>query len=132
MSNSKLILFDGVCNLCNGFVQFVIKYDTQQQFIFGSLQSAKAQQLLQQHGISQNLKTVVLIDDDVVYYKSDAALRIIKQLKFPIKLLYVFAIVPKFIRNWVYSMVATYRYKIFGKKDACMVPTPELKSRFID
>ena len=68
MSNSKLILFDGLCNLCNGFVQFVIKYDTQKQFTFGSLQSAKAQKLLQQYGITQNLITLILIDVDVVYY----------------------------------------------------------------
>ena len=132
MSNSKLILFDGVCNLCNGFVQFVIKNDTLQQFTFGSLQSAKAKQLLQQYGVTQNLTTVVYIDNGVVYFKSDAALRIIKQLAYPYKLLYIFIVVPKFLRNWVYGVVATYRYKVFGKKNTCMVPTPELKHRFIE
>jgi len=132
MSNSKLILFDGVCNLCNGFVQFVIKNDKQKLFKFGSLQSENSKSILLNLGVEQNLKTVILIDDGVAYFKSDAALQIMKQLQFPFKILYIFIIVPRFIRNWVYDFIAKYRYKFFGKKDTCMVPTQELKERFID
>jgi len=132
MSNSKLILFDGVCNLCNGFVQFVIKNDKQKLFKFGSLQSENSKSILLNLGVEQNLKTVILIDDGVAYFKSDAALKIMKQLQFPFKILYIFIIVPRFIRNWVYDFIAKYRYKFFGKKDTCMVPTQELKERFID
>jgi predicted DCC family thiol-disulfide oxidoreductase YuxK len=132
MSNSKLILFDGVCNLCNGFVQFVIKNDKQKLFKFGSLQSENSKSILLNLGVEQNLKTVILIDDGVAYFKSDAALKIMKQLQFPFKILYIFIIVPRFIRNWVYDFIAKYRYKFFGKKDTCMVPKQELKERFID
>lgn len=132
MSNSKLILFDGVCNLCNGFVQFVIKNDKKKLFKFGSLQSANSKSILLNLGVEQNLKTVILIADGVAYFKSDAALQILKQLKFPFKILYIFIIVPRFIRNWVYDFIAKNRYKFFGKKDTCMVPSQELKERFID
>jgi predicted DCC family thiol-disulfide oxidoreductase YuxK len=132
MSNSKLILFDGVCNLCNGFVQFVIKNDKKKLFKFGSLQSENSKSILLNLGVEQNLKTVILIDDGVAYFKSDAALQIMMQLQFPFKILYIFIIVPRFIRNWVYDFIAKYRYKFFGKKDTCMVPSQELKERFID
>jgi len=132
MSNSKLILFDGVCNLCNSFVQFVIKNDKQKLFKFSSLQSENSKSILLNLGVEQNLKTVILIDDGVAYFKSDAALKIMKQLQFPFKILCIFIIVPRFIRNWVYDFIAKYRYKFFGKKDTCMVPTQELKERFID
>jgi predicted DCC family thiol-disulfide oxidoreductase YuxK len=132
MSNSKIILFDGVCNLCNGFVQLVIKNDAHQQFKFGSLQSKNVQPLLQKHNVSPNLKTVVFIDGSKVYFKSDAALNIIKYLKFPFNLLFFFKIVPTFLRNFFYDFIAKYRYRYFGKKDTCMLPTAELKHLFID
>jgi predicted DCC family thiol-disulfide oxidoreductase YuxK len=128
-----IILFDGVCNLCNGFVQFVISHDKTGKFYFGALQSKKGQHLLADFNLSDKLlKTIVLVDGKSAFTESTAVLKIAGQLTGGWKLIYVFIIVPKSLRNWVYKLVAKYRYGIFGKRDACMVPTPELKSRFID
>jgi len=132
MDTNNLILFDGVCNLCDGFVQFVIRHDKNKVYTFGSLQSAKAQVILSQHKVEANLSSVILVNNGRVYTESGAALNIIKKLNFPISLLYVFIIIPPFIRNFVYKLIAKNRYKMFGKKDSCMIPTPELKSRFIN
>ncbi len=128
----KIILFDGVCNLCNGFVQFVIKHDARQQFSFASLQSDFAAKELPKRNLDPNvLKTVILLSDEQVYTKSDAALQILKQLK-GFKWTSILQIFPKFFRNLVYDVIAANRYKWFGKKDQCMLPEPGLKSRFFD
>ena len=128
-----IILFDGVCNLCNGFVQFVIKRDKKELFHFGALQSQKAQQLLANFNLSEKqLKTIVLVDGNNVFIESTAVLKIAKQLQGGWKLFYACVIIPKFIRDWFYKIVSRYRYRIFGKQDSCMIPTPELQSRFID
>lgn len=130
---TKIILFDGVCNLCNGAINFIIKHDPSAQFKFASLQGETGQRLLKNHQInSAETDSIVLVDGDRVSVKSSAALRIAKYLNKGYPLLFGFMIVPKFIRNAVYDYIARNRYKWFGKKESCMIPTPELKSRFLD
>lgn len=132
MKDSPIILFDGLCNLCNGAVQFVIKNDAEKKFLFTSLQSEAGQQLLKQYKLpAENFNSFTLIQDGKVYVKSSGALKVAKQLTGPIKLLYVFIIVPAFIRDAVYNWIAKNRYKWFGKKESCMLPSPELKERFL-
>ncbi len=133
MNQHSIILFDGVCNLCNGAVQFVIKHDKQKHFMFASLQSDAGQQLLKQHQLpQQNFNSFILIENNKAFIKSTAALMVAKQLSGIIKLLYGFIIVPPFIRNSVYNFIAKNRYKWFGKKDTCMMPTQNLTSRFLN
>ncbi len=133
MNNNSIILFDGVCNLCNNAVQFVIKHDTLKKFMFTSLQSQTGQGLLQQYNLpQQGFNSFVLIQNEKVFFKSTAALNVAKQLNGPVKLLYGFIIVPAFIRNAVYNFIAKNRYKWFGKKDSCITPTPALQSRFLN
>lgn len=130
---TKIILFDGVCNLCNGAINFIIKHDPKALFKFASLQGETGQRLLKKHQInSAETDSIVLIEGDTVSVKSSAALRIAKYLNKGYPLLFGFMIVPKFIRNAVYDYIARNRYKWFGKKESCMIPTPELKSRFLD
>ncbi len=127
-----IILFDGVCNLCNGFVQFVIKNDPNAKFKFGTLQSAKAKELLLANNINaKELSSVVFIANNKVYTQSDAALKIAQNLGFAWSLTSVFLIIPKFIRDAVYKFIAKNRYRWFGKKDQCMIPNANLKSRFL-
>ena len=129
---SSIILFDGVCNLCNGFVQFVIRHDKKNKFRFGSLQSDNAKKLLEPfHFPVQELKTIVLVEDGKLFLRSRAVLRIASQLDGAWKFSAVLYIFPSFISDAVYNLVSKYRYKFFGKRDSCMVPTPDLKSRFI-
>ncbi len=130
----KLILFDGVCNLCNGAINFVIKRDKKDTFRYASLQSEIGRKLISDRNIdSSKLDSILLIDSNEGYfYKSTAALQIAKQLSGIYPLLYVFLILPKFFRDWIYDIVAKNRYKWFGKKESCMIPTPELKALFID
>tara|TARA_B100001765_G_scaffold54186_1_gene32010 strand:+ start:117 stop:515 length:399 start_codon:yes stop_codon:yes gene_type:complete len=129
----KIILFDGVCNLCNGAINFIIKHDPKGIFKFASLQGETGKQLLAQHTIDpQETDSIVLIDNDQVSVKSSAALRIAKNLNQGYPLLFGFMIIPTFIRNGVYDFIAANRYKWFGKKESCMLPTPELRSRFLD
>ena len=135
MSNNKppIIFFDGVCNLCNGFVQFIIRHDKRGIFKFASLQSDYAASLpALSDKVGNSLSTVVLQDGDRYYIKSAAALRISRMLGFPFSVAYVFIIVPSPLRDAVYDWVANNRYAWFGKRDACWLPTPELKSRFLD
>ncbi len=132
MNTHPVILFDGICNLCNGAVQFVIQHDAKVKFLFASLQSEAGQALQKQYHIAvEDVASVILVQDGLVYTKSTAALKIAKQLKSGWKLLYAFIIVPAFIRNGVYDIIAANRYKWFGKKEACMLPTPALKARFL-
>ncbi|MBN8789117.1 MAG: thiol-disulfide oxidoreductase DCC family protein [Terrimonas sp.] len=127
-----VILFDGVCNLCNNSVQFVIKKDRKKHFYFTSLQSNAGQQLLKQYHLSPDkFDSFVLIENNKAYTRSTAALRVVKRLSGTWPLLYIFIIVPPFIRNAIYDWVAKNRYKWFGKSDSCMMPTPELNARFL-
>ena len=131
--NKAIILFDGVCNLCNASVNFIIKHDTTKQFLFASLQSDATKEILLQHTVKKtHLNSIVLIEKGKVYYKSTAILRILKQLKKGIHLLYFFIIIPLFIRDWIYTLVANNRYKWFGRKNKCMIPTSDFQDRFLD
>ena len=133
MQQNPIILFDGVCNLCNNSVQFVIKHDKTSKFSFAALQSSAGKALLQQHGLpQQGFDSFVLIQNEKVSLQSTAALNVAKQLAGPIQLLYAFIIVPAFIRNAVYNLIAKNRYKWFGKKESCMIPTIALQSRFLN
>lgn len=129
---SATILFDGVCNLCNGFVQFVIARDPRAQFRFAALSSGPAAALLRASGVREPIPdTMVLVEDGRVYFRSDAPLRIARRLTFPWPLAYGFAVVPRFLRDRVYDVIAARRYRWFGRRDVCMVPTPELRNRFL-
>jgi predicted DCC family thiol-disulfide oxidoreductase YuxK len=129
---NKILLFDGVCNLCNNTVLFVIKRNRKKQIKFGAIQSKEGKSLLQKYGIyEQYLGSLIFIDEGKVYLKSTGALRLSKYLTGLWPLLYVLILIPAFIRNPIYDFIAAHRYKWFGKKEVCMVPTPELKSLFI-
>ena len=134
IEGKKIILFDGVCNLCNGAVNFIIKRDKNDVFRYASLQSEIGKKLASEIGVdTSKLDTILLIEPSVAYYhKSTAALHIAKQLSGGYPLLSVFLIFPKILRNWVYDIIAKNRYKWFGKRDNCVIPTPELKALFID
>ncbi|NNC70229.1 MAG: thiol-disulfide oxidoreductase DCC family protein [Flavobacteriaceae bacterium] len=133
LNDKSLILFDGVCNLCNSSVQFIIKRDKKDRFLFSSLQSDAGQRiLLQNNRENLDLETILLIEGDRIYDKSTAILKIMRKLSGGYPLLYAFMIVPKFIRDFVYMKVAKNRYKWFGKMDACMIPTEDLKMKFLD
>jgi predicted DCC family thiol-disulfide oxidoreductase YuxK len=128
-----VILFDGVCNLCSGSVQYVIKHDPQHIFRFASLQSPFGQKFLSDNNLpSNNINSFILFSKKKIYTRSTAALQVAKRLKGLIKLLYVFMIVPGFIRDGVYNIIAKNRYKWFGKEETCWLPTPELKNLFLD
>ncbi|WP_280770978.1 thiol-disulfide oxidoreductase DCC family protein [Salipaludibacillus daqingensis] len=130
---SDIILFDGVCNMCSASVQFIMKRDPNRRFMFVSLQSNVAEELLLKHNTSKDVDSVVLITEGGrVYDKSTAALRISSKLKGGWKLFAIFLIVPPFIRNTIYQWIAKHRYDWFGKKQECMLPTPEQKERFLD
>ena len=130
---SKLVLFDGVCNLCNSSIQFIIKHDRAAKFKFAPLQSPLAAQHLADLKVGNTpISSIIYIENDEVYQKSTAALKIAKHLDGAWPLLYAFIIVPKFIRDRVYDFIAKNRYKWFGKTEACWLPTPELKARFLD
>jgi len=130
---SSVILFDGVCNLCNGFVTFVIARDPGGRFKFAPLQSAAAGRLLGNTAARGAWPdSVVLVENGRVWTRSAAALRIARGLAFPWPLAYAFVAVPRPIRDWIYTLVARRRYQWFGKRDVCMMPTPALATRFID
>ena len=127
-----ILLFDGVCNLCNAWVQLVIRYDKKGRFRFAALQSDAGQELLKKLGLPQEeLTSLVLIEGDKFYVRSTAALRIARNLSGLWPLAYWFIIVPGFIRNYVYDFVARNRYRWFGREESCMLPTPDLQKRFL-
>ena len=132
--DKQLILFDGVCNLCNSSVLYVIKRDKNDKFLFAPLQSIVGEEIISQFNIDTEKTDSILLynpQSNLIKYKSSAASHIAKHLGFPSNLMVAFFIVPTFIRNWVYNYVANNRYKWYGKKETCMIPTPELKSKFI-
>ena len=134
-ADKKLILFDGVCNLCNSSVLYVIKRDKKDTFLFAPLQSEAGKQIIEKFNIDTSKMDSILLynpEKEVIYYKSTAALQVASHLKSPINILAIFLIVPSFIRHWVYDFIAKNRYKWFGKKETCMIPTPELKSKFLN
>lgn len=134
-NNSKkpIVLFDGVCNLCNTTIQYIIKRDKKNQFYFASLQGSTGQRLLQEFQLPVNtFNSFVLVEGDKVYTKSTGALKVLKKLGGVWTLVYAFIIVPPFIRDAAYNLVSKNRYRWFGKREYCMIPTPELKARFLD
>lgn len=132
MEDSKIILFDGVCNLCNSFVQRVIKNDSKNKFKFASLQSEFGQNFMKNHKIDQqDFKTLILIEGEQFYVKSTAVLRIGRELNGIYKVSAILILIPRPIRDFFYHIVSKKRYSWFGKRESCWLPTPELKNKFI-
>ncbi len=125
---NSIVFFDGVCNLCSGFVQFIIKRDKNAKFKFASLQSEIAKTKLG----NRELISIVLLKDSRTFEKSFAALEIARDLDGLWRWTYIFKIIPRFIRDGIYDLVAKYRYQWFGKKEACWIPSPDLMKRYID
>ena len=132
-TEDPIVLFDGVCNLCTGFVQFLIPRDPEGRFHFASLQSDVGERLLEEHGLaSDELDSIVLVEGDDAYVKSSAVIQIgailggVYTLGRPLQYL------PRRLRDWGYDLVAANRYRLFGKKDQCMMPTGDVQSRFLD
>ncbi|MBO3698667.1 thiol-disulfide oxidoreductase DCC family protein [Roseivirga sp. E12] len=133
IENQDILLFDGVCNLCNSSVNFIIDHDPKNYFRFAALQSDFGQQKLAELGYNtEEFDSLVLLSKGQVYKKSSAALRIARKLSGLYPLLYIFMIIPPFIRHGVYDIIGKNRYKWWGKQDSCRIPTPELRSRFVD
>ena len=132
--NKKIILFDGVCNLCNSAVQFIIKHDTKDVFRFVALQSEFGQEILKHIGLNpKNIDSIILYEPGIAYYyKSSAAIQIAKNLGGIWHYGTVFRIIPTGISNKLYDYIAKNRYKWYGKKESCMIPTEELKSKFLE
>lgn len=127
------MLFDGVCNLCNSSVQTVIDMDKNSHFRLASLQSEVGQTLLRKFNLpTDELNTVVLIDKNKVYLRSDVPLEVMRQLGGGWQFFYIFKIVPRFIRDAVYNFIASNRYRWFGKEEVCRMPTLETRQRFLD
>ena len=133
IQRQKIILFDGVCNLCNGSVIFVLKWEKEPIFKFASIQSETGRELLKWCGLSPDYtEAVIFIDNGKIYLGSDAALKVGQGLKFPWSSLASLGhIVPKLIRDRMYAQIALHRYQWFGKRDVCMIPTQSLKARFL-
>lgn len=127
----RIVLFDGVCNYCNAMVNFSIRHDPEKKFKYATLQSDIGQRLLAEHGIGKDVDSVILIEDGKAYMHSTAGLRIARNMSGIYSLCYVFIIVPAFIRDWAYELFAKYRYRLFGRTDACMIPTPDIRERFL-
>ncbi|RWR06541.1 thiol-disulfide oxidoreductase DCC family protein [Siminovitchia fortis] len=128
---NPIVLFDGVCNFCDASVRFIIKNDPKGTFRFASLQSDIGQKLLKERNVPSDIDSIILIEGDKAYYKSTAALRIARHLQGFWKLAYGFLIVPAPIRNLAYDFIASNRYKWFGKKESCMIPSPDVRERFL-
>lgn len=134
LEGKDLILFDGVCNLCSGTVNFILKRDADATFVFAPLQSDIAAEVLKKKGYSMsNLNSIILVPETgPLLVKSDAVLYIFKRLNGAWPILHLFRFIPRAIRDSIYDIIAKYRYKIFGKQEHCLLPTPALQNRFID
>ena len=140
---SAVVLFDGVCNFCDASVNFVIEHDRDGYFKFAPLQSDPGQKLAEEYGLASAvarkdetsdlipIDSVILVEDGKAYTHSTGALRIVRKLGAPWSWLYAFIVVPTPIRDWFYRLFARYRYRVFGRKDQCMLPTPEVRARFL-
>lgn len=131
--DKKIILFDGVCNLCDSSIQFIIKHDKKDLFRFVALQSEIGMEIIKHIGVdTSKIDSILLYEPGkAYYYKAEAALKIAKELGGIYTVISWFGILPKFLTNSVYDYIAKNRYKWYGKKDACMIPTPELKAKFL-
>jgi predicted DCC family thiol-disulfide oxidoreductase YuxK len=131
-NSPSIVLFDGVCNFCSASVNWIIRRDKRARFRFAPLQSATGERLQREHGLDPSaIDTMLLVDDGRAYLRSSAALRIVRDLSFPWPLLYAFIIVPAPIRDFFYTAFANRRYRWFGKKDDCMVPSQRVRDRFL-
>lgn len=129
---NNIVLFDGVCNFCDASVNFIIDRDKKNIFRFAALQSEKGQEILDYFQLDKNdFDSFILIENNKAYKKSSAALLVAKKLGGFCSLSYPLIIIPKFIRDFFYNLIAKNRYKLFGKKDACRIPTPEFKEKFL-
>ncbi|HHG86142.1 MAG TPA: thiol-disulfide oxidoreductase DCC family protein [Bacteroidetes bacterium] len=127
-----VLIFDGVCELCNTSVNFILKYERRPDLLFSASQNLPGRNLLVQFGEDPDaVSTIYLVENGKLYSHSTAALRIARRLRFPLNLLYGFIIVPPFLRNFVYRWIARNRYRWFGKKEICRIPTPEERARFL-
>lgn len=132
MQNQPIILFDGVCNLCNGSVQWLISHDPNAKLRFASLQSDFGQNILKKNNLNTlDFNSFILAEGEKIWLKSDAVLRVMRHLGGAWSWLSVLQVVPTFIRNFFYDIIAKNRYRLFGKKDECWLPTPELRARFL-
>ena len=128
----SVILFDGVCNLCNSSINFIIKNDKKKYFLFASLQSDAAKGILLQHNSKNNsMNSIILIENGIVYEKSSAILKIATHLPNGYQILSIFIIIPTIIRDSIYMFISKNRYKWFGKKDSCIIPSKEIEDRFL-
>lgn len=141
----RVVLFDGVCNFCNGAVNFIIRHDREKKFRFAPLQSEYGEQMRAKFNIGDDVDSIILVEREAspdptapmkfevstAFLHSTAGLKIANALGFPWSLGFVFIIVPTPIRDWFYKLFAKYRYRLFGKKDVCMMPTPEIRERFL-
>lgn len=127
-----IVLFDGICNFCNGAVNFVIEHDKDGYFKFAPLQSEIGEEMIVKHGIdATETDSVILIEEDEAYLHSTAAVRIARKLDGIWSWAYALRIIPKPVRDLLYKLFARYRYGLFGKQDSCMMPTPEIRARFL-
>lgn len=129
----SLIVFDGVCNLCNVWVDFVLRRDPSERFLFASNQSAAGRSVLESHGIDpESVSTIYLVEGGQLFDRSTAAIRIAKGLRFPWWVAGVLLLIPRSLRDLLYSLIARNRYRLFGKRSTCRIPTPEERSRFLE
>ncbi len=128
---SSVVLFDGVCNFCNGAVNFIIRHDDEKRFKFAPLQSEIGREMQAKYGIGEDVDTIILVEDGRAFTLSTAGLRVAKGLGGFWSLAYAFIIIPAFIRDFCYRLFAKNRYRLFGRKDSCMLPTPDVRERFL-
>ncbi len=129
---SLIVLFDGICNFCNSSINFIIEHDRKNSFKFAPLQSEIGEKLMGKFELNSPLiDSVILIENDQAFTHSTAALKIARHLGGIWQLAYVFIVIPKFIRDFFYKLFAKNRYRLFGKRDACMLPTPEVRAKFL-
>jgi predicted DCC family thiol-disulfide oxidoreductase YuxK len=128
---SSIVLFDGVCNFCNGAVNFIIRHDRDSHFRFAPLQSGTGQEFRIKYSIPDDVDSIILIDNDRAYMHSTAGLRIARGLGGILAIAYALIIVPAFIRDAAYKLFAKYRYRLFGRREACMLPTQDVRERFL-
>jgi predicted DCC family thiol-disulfide oxidoreductase YuxK len=133
LQDRNIILFDGICNLCNASVRFIIEHERKPEFLFASIQSDAGKQLLERHDLPpDDLQSVILIENGNIWFESIAVLKIGQTLRFPWSFLcHASFIVPKFFRDWVYKLIARNRYHWFGKRDICILPNENLQARFL-
>jgi len=130
--DKTIIFFDGVCNFCNGSINFIIKRDKKNKFLFAPLQSETGKEFLTAHQLSvSDFDSVIVFTEGKIFKRSDAALEVSSQLSFPWPILSIFKIFPAFIRDFFYDFIARNRYRFFGRKDVCMIPTAEVRAKFL-